>query len=178
MAEDGPGSIRTIGLDDALLNKNQNRISLITRTEEVLTGFHLITEIPFLYPKPGGDQRLKIKSGKFMRPDPFKHELVTVLESEKGLVVMTGCAHNGVMNMIAATRKALPGKPILSVVGGFHLVHEDPETVREVGRMLLAEEIPAIYTGHCTGDHAVDILGKILGTRLHRLYSGLVIEVP
>lgn len=178
VAEDGPGAIRTIGLDDALLNKNQDRVTLINRSQEILPGFQLITEIPQRYPEPGGDQRLKIKSGNLVRPDPFNHEMVTVFESERGLVVMTGCAHNGVMNMIAATRKALPGKPILALVGGFHLVHEEPETVREVGKLLLAEDIPSIYTGHCTGDNAVEILEQVLGPRLHRLYCGLEIEMP
>ena len=52
-----------------------------------------------------------------MLPDTFEHELVTVLVGERELVVLTGCAHNGVLNMIEAAGDTLPDKPIRAVVG-------------------------------------------------------------
>ena len=174
VAEDGSEDVRYIGLDQGLLRKHADRIQYITENSEIMPGFHLLTDIPNDFPKPSGDQRLKIQKGKEKRVDTFEHEMVTVLEGEKGLVVLTGCAHNGVLNMIAATQNALPGKTILAVVGGFHLHHEDETAVRAVGKALLELDIPAVYTGHCTGDWAVDVLTEVMGDRLKRLYTGLV----
>jgi len=112
-----------------------------------------------------------------MKPDTFEHEIVTVVEDEEGIVVLTGCAHNGVLNMIAVAQDAFPEKPIKAVIGGFHLSHEEDETVREIGEKLLEMELPRIVTGHCTGDAATDILHDVLGERLQRLYTGLVMEL-
>jgi 7,8-dihydropterin-6-yl-methyl-4-(beta-D-ribofuranosyl)aminobenzene 5'-phosphate synthase len=173
VAEDTPGVIRTIGLNDALLRKHKDRVRMVTHTGEVMPGLHVVTDIPCEYPKPSGDQRLKIKIGKMLQSDPFNHELVTVLENEEGLVVLTGCAHNGVLNMIAAVQKAFPGKTILAVIGGFHLHHEGDDSVRQIAERLKELGIPIIATGHCTGDHAVGILEAVLGDRLVRLFTGL-----
>lgn len=176
IAEDPHKPSRYIGLDRGILRAHADRIEMITGNREIVPGFHLLTDIPQLFPKPSGDQRLKVQRGGRTHEDAFEHEMVTVVEGESGYVILTGCAHNGVLNMIAATKKALPGVPILGVVGGFHLHHEEDQTVWEVGEALLAQDIPAIYTGHCSGDHAIDLLGEVLGDRLHRLYTGLVIS--
>jgi len=175
IAENTSQPPRVIGLDRGLLREKAERIVYISERTEVLPGFHLLTDIPNDYPKPGGDRRLKIRRGNDKQVDTFEHEMVTVLEGEGGLVVLTGCAHNGVMNMVAATRKAFPNTHIQAVIGGFHLHREKDEDVRKVGEHLLAADIPAVYTGHCTGDHAMDVLAEVLGERLTRLYTGLEI---
>jgi len=167
---------RYIGLDKGLLVQHDNRIIKVDQNRAILPWFHLLVDIPQDYPRPSGDQRLKMKMGDRILPDTFEHEMVMVFDGDEGLVVLTGCAHNGVLNMIAATQKAFPGKPILAVIGGFHLHHEDDETIRKIGKTLLAWEIPHVVTGHCTGDAAMDILEEILGDRLKPLYTGLIME--
>lgn len=123
----------------------------------------------------GGICLIMRREGKLM-PDSFGHELVTVLEGDEQLVVLTGCAHNGVLNMIAATREVFPEKLIKAVIGGFHLSHEEDSRVVEVGEALAVLELSAVYTGHCTGDRQTGILQSVLGDRLHWLHTGLVIE--
>jgi len=167
--------VRYIGLDKDLLGAFDQRIEYITGNTEILPGFHLLTDIPEVYPKPSGDKRLKMQRGDVKKPDTFEHELVTVVEGEVGLVILTGCGHNGVLNMIVAACKAFPGKSIQAVIGGFHLHHEEEGTVRKVGEELLNMDIPAVVTGHCTGENAVAVLADVLGHRLQRLYTGLVL---
>ena len=176
LAVDSPDSIRYIGLDRGMLKDHQSRIYYIDESEEVSPGFYLLAEIPEKYPKPHGDERLKIRIGDKTKPDPFKHEMVTVVEEDEGLVVLTGCAHNGVLNMIAAVQEVFPGEPILAVIGGFHLHHETDQTVQEIGEKLLEMNIPRVITGHCTGDHQTDLLAEVLGDRLERLFTGKVMK--
>lgn len=177
VADDGIQDVRYIGLDKGLLKEHTDCIQYITGNSEIMPEFHLLTDLPNIYPKPSGDQRLKVLQGDKKCVDTFEHEMVTVLEGNEGLVILTGCAHNGVLNMIAATQEALPEKPILAVVGGFHLHLESKEDVRVVGEALLDLDIPAVYTGHCTGDWAVDVLSEVMGDRLKRLFTGLVITI-
>jgi len=176
IAHDPDGSVHYIGLDKGLLRDYHHRLTYLAENEKVVTGFHLLTDIPAIYPKPKGDQRLKMRAGTLLEPDTFEHEMVMVFEGDQGLVILTGCAHNGVLNMIEATRRALPEKPILAVIGGFHLHHEDMVTVKTIGKLLHSWEIPRIITGHCTGDDAIDILADILGDRLIPLHTGLIME--
>jgi 7,8-dihydropterin-6-yl-methyl-4-(beta-D-ribofuranosyl)aminobenzene 5'-phosphate synthase len=174
IAEDDPFKTRYIGLDQAVLAEYADRIVYVKGDREILPGVNLLTDIPLMHPKPAGDHRLKMKIGKHATRDPFDHELVTVLVEEDGLVLLTGCAHNGVLNMIETAKIAFPDQPIQAVIGGFHLRREDQSVVREIGESLLDMDIPAIYTGHCTGEEACEVLESVLGDRFHRLYTGLV----
>jgi 7,8-dihydropterin-6-yl-methyl-4-(beta-D-ribofuranosyl)aminobenzene 5'-phosphate synthase len=165
--------VRYIGLDQQVLKAYDDRIVYLSENYEILPSIHLLTEISQAYPKPVGDKRLRMKRGSRIPPDTFEHELVTVLGGEEGLVVLTGCAHNGVLNMIAAVRNALPGQPIQAVIGGFHLKRENETRVRQIGEALLDLKIPAIYTGHCTGEESFAVLKSVLGDRLQSLHTGL-----
>jgi len=165
-----------VGLDKDVLAEYADRIRYIDGNPEVAPGLHLLTEIPSSYPKPTGDIRLKMRRDGEVLPDTFEHELVTVLEGERELVVLTGCAHNGVLNMIEAAGDTLPDKPIRAVVGGFHLNAEPQPTVFAVAKTLQEMDIPEIYTGHCTGESQTDILAWVLGEQLHRLHTGLVMN--
>ena len=176
VAEDASGVIRTIGLDDALLQRYSKRIVMVEETAEILPGLHVITDIPHPYPKPSGDLRLKARIQGKLTTDLFNHELVTVLENERGLVILTGCAHQGVLNMISATREVFPSKPILAVIGGLHLYREQESEVRMIAETLGNWDIQRVITGHCTGEEAADTLEEVLGDRLERLYTGLVME--
>ena len=175
IAENDPAKTRYIGLDQAVLAEYADRIVYVKSDQEILPGVHLLTNIPDLFPKPAGDNRLKMRTGQRAIRDPFDHEQVTVLLGELGLVILTGCAHNGVLNMIEAAKTAFPGQPIQAVIGGFHLRREDESVVREIGESLLDMDIPGIYSGHCTGEEACVVLESVLGDRFHRLYTGLVI---
>jgi len=177
LAIDSPDSIRFIGLDRSLLKQHEDRIIYLENNQEIAPGFHLLTDIPGNFPKPHGDERLKMRLEGVTRPDTFEHEMVSVLVEGQALVILTGCAHNGVLNMIAAAKNVFPDKKIKAVIGGFHLSRENDDTVVEVGRKLLDFDIPMVITGHCTGDHAIGILKEVLGGRLQILHTGLVMNL-
>jgi len=168
--------LRYIGLDKEVLKAYDDRIVYLSENCEILPGIHLLIDMPQVYPKPVGDKRLRMKRGSRAPADTFEHELVTVLVGAKGLIVLTGCAHNGVLNMITAVKNALPGQPIQAVIGGFHLKRESETRVRLIGEALFNWHIPAIYTGHCTGEESYAVLESVLGDRLQKLHTGLVMS--
>lgn len=173
-----PDPLRYIGLKKGLLRENADQIEMIEENQEVAPGLHLLTAIPDIYPKPNGDLRLQIlRQDGGLRPDEFEHEIVTVIEGETGLVLLTGCAHNGVLNMLAAVHQTFPDRAIQAVIGGFHLHHEDRDEILEVGEKLLAEEIPLVVSGHCTGKKALNLLEDCLGKRFQPLFTGMTLEL-
>lgn len=80
---------------------------------------------------------------------------------------------------------AFPGLPVRAFLGGFHLMGASgaaslgvpPEEAAALGRRLLELGIGEIWTGHCTGTPAFELLRPVLGERLHALSTGSVVEL-
>lgn len=60
-----------------------------------------------------------VRKSRTWRPDRFEHELMAVMREGEGLVVFTGCSHNGILNMIHTVQEQFAGVPIKVVLGGF-----------------------------------------------------------
>lgn len=173
-----------IGLDTVLLKETSERIVFIDRKLDISPGITIINNSCNEHERPSGNSRLFLKQeGKYV-PDTFQHELITVFENHDGsLTLLTGCSHNGILNMLSSVEEAFPGKRISNIIGGFHLMNpitkkmsEKIETVKEIANNLKSRDIDKIYTGHCTGDEAFDILKKSLGNRIDMFKTGTVME--
>ncbi len=78
-----------------------------------------------------------------------------VVETDSGLVLVTGCAHPGVVNIARKVKQDF-GRPPWLVLGGFHLGHASPEEVKRIVEALKALGITRVGPGHCTGDQAIE----------------------
>lgn len=112
-----------------------------------------------------------------MAADEFPDEVCLVLESEKGLVMVVGCSHPGILNMIESVRERF-GKPVYAVFGGSHLVEADEERLRETMRILKDMGIAAAGFNHCTGDAAQSCLAQSGGFSYSHLKAGDCIFLP
>lgn len=172
--------IRSIGLDIDLLGRHPDRFQYLEGRTEILPGAHLLTHIPQPHPQPRGNRHLYVRRGGRFQLDDFQHELILVLEDGEALVVFTGCSHNGILNMIEAVTDQFPGRPVRALLGGFHLVGlpilntmaGSKAEVRRLGEALLRYPIGRIYTGHCTGLKAYQILKEVMGDRLETFPTG------
>ena len=117
------------------------------------------------------------RGGRKWRPDDFSHEQSLVFETVDGLVIFNSCSHGGADNIINEVKAAFPGEKIKAIIGGFHLFTRREEEVRELARSIRATGIQQVYTGHCTGDKAFDVLKEELGDMAHQLSCGLVTEL-
>ena len=104
--------------------------------------------------------------------DDFVHEQHLLIRGRKNVLLM-GCGHKGVLNII----RQCPAAPDI-VIGGFHLYSpRTGECLPEPVILDLAANLPdaVYYTGHCTGDKALEILTREL-REIHPLMTGTVIE--
>lgn len=90
----------------------------------------------------------------FVYKDVPMTEQALVLHSPIGLSIITGCAHPGVTNMVRNVMKQFPGKKISFVMGGFHLMRQDMDTIRHVVEEFKALGIEKTGPTHCSGDDA------------------------
>ena len=157
------------------LEAMESRTIRVDGNLELDDGIHIIAVIPQVYPLPEGNRNLLIGDNQeAFRPDPFSHELAFYVDG----VLFTGCAHNGLENILAACPW-----PVKTVIGGFHLLdsrddsfYESVDELETMGSRLL-ENYPdtEFYTGHCTGDAAFKTLKVVMGDRLKSFSAGMQI---
>ncbi len=87
-----------------------------------------------------------------------------IIDTDAGAVVITGCAHNGIVE-IAKRAEEILGKKIALLLGGFHLMGKDEEGIERVVSGLMELEIDYIAPTHCTGDLAKERLQEVFGER-------------
>ncbi len=145
----------------------------------------MITDINHTYEMPKGNAILYRQHDGVEELDKFEHELILVVDTAKGLCVFTGCAHNGVLNIVATVQKVIPQKKIHCVYGGFHLIdgkdYVEVESTEELTNIAneLTNLLPKarFYTGHCTGDRAIEVLSKKMEEKLAPFYAGMEITI-
>ena len=71
------------------------------------------------------------------------------------LAVRTGCAHNGIMNILQTIGRRFPGETIAAVFGGTHLLPPVPERIKKTAAFLESSGIGCAGVCHCTGADGV-----------------------
>jgi len=89
-------------------------------------------------------------------------EQALLVDAAQGPVLITGCAHAGIVEVAELAARVAGRAPTL-VVGGFHLYRQDESHVRYVANRLLRLGVPRIAPCHCTGDAATAILHNAYG---------------
>jgi 7,8-dihydropterin-6-yl-methyl-4-(beta-D-ribofuranosyl)aminobenzene 5'-phosphate synthase len=104
-------------------------------------------------------------------------EQALVVDTAPGLVVVTGCSHPGVVNILRRARQ-IRDRPIHLVFGGFHLGSATEDGIRQV--LAGFEELRVEKCGptHCTGDRAIAAFKRAFGANFIPMGTGKVIELP
>jgi 7,8-dihydropterin-6-yl-methyl-4-(beta-D-ribofuranosyl)aminobenzene 5'-phosphate synthase len=91
---------------------------------------------------------------------------------DKGLVILTGCAHPGIINIVRRARKVSGVPKVYAVIGGFHIsgIHEG----RRVGEFLDKIGVELVSPCHCTGADSRNAIADIMGERCVRNGSGRI----
>lgn len=93
--------------------------------------------------------------------DMFLDEISLAVKTDKGLIVLVGCSHAGIVNILETTRQRT-GMNIHAVVGGTHLIREDDEKINKVIDYFKENDIKVIGACHCTGLQGTTMLRQQL----------------
>ena len=80
-----------------------------------------------------------------------------VLNAREGLVVITGCAHPGVVNIAEKARQILPDKSIYLVMGGFHLSGASDSRLKIIIKGFRDLGVQKVAPSHCSGDRCREL---------------------
>lgn len=93
-----------------------------------------------------------------LEEDPVWDDISIIIETAQGNVVVTGCAHAGITNILRKV-KQISDKPIRAIIGGTHMVRYSKEDVISTGKKFIEEyDNPDLYLNHCTDKLPVKIL--------------------
>jgi len=108
------------------------------------------------------------------RPNPVEDNMAMWIQSDRGLVIITGCCHSGLINTMKHGRLISGQEKIQAIIGGFHLLNASRQRLDAIGRALQEWNVDIIIPCHCTGDEAVTCMQKKPGRKVIPGYAGLV----
>ena len=147
----------------------------LTREPLALTeNLIFLGEIPrnnsFENQKPVGVQ---IKDNK-KEPDLLPDDTALVYKGSEGLVIITGCAHAGICNILDYARKVCGEEIIHAIIGGFHLLSPSPSLLANTLEFLKESGVRALYPCHCTDLTSIFALSQV--APVNQVGAGLVLQ--
>ncbi len=122
-----------------------------TEFTEIVPGMYLTGEVPRLTDFEWGDNDVVLKTEDGFIKDPLLDDQSLVIETEKGLLIILGCSHAGVINIINHAVKQAGQNRIYAVVGGTHLWTVSKEQQEKTIQALQEFNIERLGVSHCTG---------------------------
>ncbi len=106
----------------------------------------------------------------------WMREQSLIIGTEKGTIVITGCAHPGVVNILRFAKNYL-NKDIYLVLGGFHLMAYSESQVKEIIKQLKQLGVKKVGPSHCTGGRAIELFRESWSEDFYDLGCGARIRI-
>lgn len=100
-----------------------------------------------------------------------------ILKTSRGIVVITGCAHPGIVNIVQRAREIID-QDIPLVFGGFHLMSHSDEAVRDIIARFRELGVQKCGATHCTGDRQIELFQNAFGEDYVRMGTGRILIIP
>lgn len=122
---------------------------------ELFPGAWLSGPVPRIYPEHNWSVKGKVKTPDGLVEDNIPEDQSLVLNTNKGLVMITGCGHAGVINILTFAEKEFPGTPVYAIVGGLHLFPASDQQINWTSDKLKGFGLSYLVGAHCTGINSV-----------------------
>lgn len=174
------GRVDDIGLSSP--DVDAGRLRLLDGDGEPADGWRLFSSVAERRLLSASNEVLLIREGEDFCPDPFWHEQNLLIEAEGRRVLLAGCAHRGIVNIMERAEE-LSGGVMDVVIGGFHLSNPrdggcESETLLKAIAKELTVRPTRYYTCHCTGEAAFRQLQPLMRGQLQDIRAGSVVNLP
>lgn len=177
---DGPAGPRTrsIGIPFTReeLEQKGARFDLSPALREIASGMTFTGEIPRPQGWKAWDKRLVVRDGDGWRPDPFRDDASLLLETDRGAVLLLGCAHAGLHAIVKHLRTETGLDRFHAIMGGTHLGAGTRTDWEKALSLLESCRVEKIAASHCTGFQAASFLACRLGDRVCPATAGMTFE--
>jgi 7,8-dihydropterin-6-yl-methyl-4-(beta-D-ribofuranosyl)aminobenzene 5'-phosphate synthase len=133
---------------------------------ELYPGVWLTGPVKRVYPEKnfgiGPSAKLQLADGSWLE-DTVPEDMSLVCDTDRGLVVVFGCAHAGIINTLADARSKIRAAPVYAVIGGTHLFQLDEEHLQWTAAKLKEFGVRNFLGAHCTGIEATYRIRDLCG---------------
>jgi 7,8-dihydropterin-6-yl-methyl-4-(beta-D-ribofuranosyl)aminobenzene 5'-phosphate synthase len=142
--------------------------------DEIVPGVWLTGPVPRTYFEKNYPAGVEVNDGHAWLEDNLPEDQSLVFNTSRGLVVLAGCGHAGIINTLEYARKFIRPAPIDAAIGGFHLFNAKDEQLNWTADKLKEFQVVQILGAHCTGIESVYRLRQRLGLSRHDCVVGTV----
>ena len=107
-------------------------------------------------------------------PDYMLEDSAVAIKTEKGLVIVAGCSHRGICNIVDYAKKVTGEDRVADIIGGLHLRDADDENIEETAKTLSMLGAYNVHACHCTGERAAKRLSETF--KMHKTSTGSVLD--
>lgn len=156
--------------------KNSDRIILVTEDYKIDENLYLFSSVNRDLLLSKSNDALLVECLGCYQKDSFSHEQNLLIRENGKWVLVAGCAHCGIVNIVNRAMEIAKG-PLDVVVGGFHLSNpstcqsESIKLIDDIAKCLLTYPT-SYYTCHCTGMESYQILKSRMGNNIHYIAAG------
>lgn len=147
----------------------------VDNVTEIVPDVHIVTNFERKEDPQWHNERFVLVDSHGQRPDPFDDEVSLVIKTRKGLVLLVGCSHPGILNIVSTVRRRF-SESIYAVLGGTHLAEATGRRLHGALAGLAALEGTLLGVSHCTGPTASERL-KDLSDNCFENHTGSVLYV-
>ncbi|MCM3005581.1 MBL fold metallo-hydrolase [Priestia koreensis] len=108
--------------------------------------------------------------------DFIQDDTALVYKSSKGLVIIVGCAHSGICNIIEYAKKVCKEERVIDIIGGFHLLNPSKDQLEKTTQYIEKLKPEYLYACHCTDLRSKVALSKV--SNVMEVGVGLQLEYP
>lgn len=142
----------------------------------IAPGIYLSGAIPRVndFEDTGGKFKMRINGE--LQDDPLIDDSALIIDHPDGLIIISGCAHAGIVNIIEHACNKTNKNHILAFIGGTHLITASQERIKRTVTALESFSVNRIVVSHCTGFYAASQLLQALGERVSKGETGMRFE--
>lgn len=170
---------RYIGLDKRISNLAQ--LYYVSGNMRMDKELFLFTNVTSRILWPSSNLELTVEKDGVLVQDDFSHEQYLVISQNGKNILISGCAHNGILNILEKYHQIFSKNPDV-VISGFHMMkksgykQEDIDLIEKTA-WKLKDYRTKFYTCHCTGEEPYERMKRILGEQINYVKSGEEVEI-
>jgi 7,8-dihydropterin-6-yl-methyl-4-(beta-D-ribofuranosyl)aminobenzene 5'-phosphate synthase len=141
---------------------------------ELFPGAWLTGPVPRTYPERNWSVKGKVKTPVGLVEDTVPEDQSLIMNTPKGLVMITGCGHAGVINILTFAEKTFADTPVYAIIGGVHLFPASDQQIDWTADKLKEFSLSYFVGAHCTGIESVYRIRQRLGLNRQSAVVGAV----
>ncbi len=155
--DDGGTRDLSTGFSEEYLKEHGIEHRVVSDRQEIFPGIWLLTGFPRIHDFETIPARFVKETAKGIIPDTFPDEICCVLDTKEGSVVLVGCSHPGILNIVTHVKNIFT-RPVAAVYGGTHLMAATRARTELTIQRLKEMGVGVMGLGHCSGELVEEIL--------------------